>query len=84
MVDQVVAEGRVHLSCTLPVVSCGSPHLRVVQCWKCIKYGHTQARCELSVSNVEGAGRILTGLDVPSNLSALIAVANIGRGAPHA
>ncbi|KAJ7677662.1 hypothetical protein B0H17DRAFT_1236198 [Mycena rosella] len=44
-VDQAVAGRCIILSGSAPTVVCGFPHLRVTQCWGCLKFGHTKVRC---------------------------------------
>jgi hypothetical protein len=46
-VDLALSRGRILLCSFSPVVSRGFPHLRVSQCWKCFRYGHTKARCNV-------------------------------------
>ncbi|KAJ7284336.1 hypothetical protein C8J57DRAFT_1497266 [Mycena rebaudengoi] len=45
MVDRAVARHRVVLAGAAPAVCRGFPHLRIVQCWGCYKFGHTRSRC---------------------------------------
>ncbi|KAJ6483678.1 hypothetical protein DFH09DRAFT_1106742 [Mycena vulgaris] len=56
MVDKAVAGGRVVLASTAPAVGRGFPHLCVVQCWGCLKYGHMRACCS-SVATCGGCGK---------------------------
>ncbi|KAJ7605222.1 Endonuclease/exonuclease/phosphatase [Mycena rosella] len=56
MVDKAVASGRVVLAGTAPAVGRGFPHLRVVQCWGCLKFGHTHDRCS-SLTKCGGCGK---------------------------
>lgn len=56
MVDKAVAVGRVILAGTAPTVGRGFPHLRVVQCWGCLKYGHTRDRCS-TAAKCGGCGK---------------------------
>ncbi|KAJ7802142.1 hypothetical protein B0H14DRAFT_3488762 [Mycena olivaceomarginata] len=46
-VDLALSRGRILLCSFSPVVSRGFPHLRVSQCWKCYRYGHRKARCNV-------------------------------------
>ncbi|KAJ7936029.1 hypothetical protein B0H13DRAFT_2304100 [Mycena leptocephala] len=68
-VDRAVATGRVILAGTAPAVGRGFPHLRVVQCWGCLKFGHTRARCSLPAARCGGCGKDAHGIicaDKPS------------------
>ncbi|KAJ7026226.1 hypothetical protein C8F04DRAFT_1190768 [Mycena alexandri] len=51
MVDRAVANGRVLLAGHAPRVGRTFPHLDVVQCWGCFKYGHVRARCNAPDAN---------------------------------
>ncbi|KAJ7216489.1 hypothetical protein GGX14DRAFT_562049 [Mycena pura] len=57
MVDKAVAGQRVILAGTAPAVGRGFPHLRVVQCWGCLKFGHTRARCSVTEPRCAGCGQ---------------------------
>ncbi|KAJ7137235.1 hypothetical protein C8R46DRAFT_1234617 [Mycena filopes] len=56
-VDRAMAKGRVILGGMAPTVQRGFPHLRVVQCWGCLKYGHTRSRCGVKTQRCGGCGK---------------------------
>ncbi|KAJ7828334.1 hypothetical protein B0H13DRAFT_1917136 [Mycena leptocephala] len=62
LVDRAVASGRVVLAGTAPAVGRGFPHLRVVQCWGCFRYGHTRARCSVAETKCGGCGNASHGI----------------------
>ncbi|KAJ7934582.1 hypothetical protein B0H13DRAFT_2305683 [Mycena leptocephala] len=62
LVDRAVAAVRVILAGTAPAVGRGFPHLRVVQCGGCFKYGHTRARCSTAESKCGGCGKAAHGI----------------------
>ncbi|KAJ7701534.1 hypothetical protein B0H17DRAFT_1128311 [Mycena rosella] len=47
MVNLAVAGRRVILAGGAPMVVHGFLHLRVTQCWGCLQFGHTKARCSV-------------------------------------
>ncbi|KAJ6469791.1 hypothetical protein C8R47DRAFT_1222863 [Mycena vitilis] len=60
-VDMAVADGRVFLAGHVPQVGRVFPHLRVVRCWNCFKYGHTRARCGVA-ARCGGCGKDAHGV----------------------
>jgi hypothetical protein len=56
-VDRAVATGRVILAGMAPTVQRGFPHLRICQCWGCLKYGHTRSRCGVKTERCGGCGK---------------------------
>ncbi|KAJ7649109.1 hypothetical protein DFH06DRAFT_1421616 [Mycena polygramma] len=56
-VDRAVAAGRVILAGMAPTVERGFPHLRICQCWGCLKYGHTRSRCGVKTERCGGCGK---------------------------
>jgi hypothetical protein len=57
LVDHAVATGHVVLAGMAPAVGRGFPHLRVVQCWGCYRFGHTRARCSVTAARCGGCGK---------------------------
>ncbi|KAJ6505701.1 hypothetical protein C8R47DRAFT_1243578 [Mycena vitilis] len=55
-VDVAVSLGRLRLAGSVPTVARGFPHLRVVQCWGCLKLGHIRARCKVKETKCGGCG----------------------------
>ncbi|KAJ7936964.1 hypothetical protein B0H13DRAFT_2303286 [Mycena leptocephala] len=56
-VDRAVAVGRVILVGMAPTVQRGFPHLRICQCWGCLKFGHTCSRCGVKAERCGGCGK---------------------------
>ncbi|KAJ7914424.1 hypothetical protein B0H13DRAFT_2461262 [Mycena leptocephala] len=56
-VDRAVAVGRVILVGMAPTVQRGFPHLRICQCWGCLKFGHTRSRCGVKAERCGGCGK---------------------------
>ncbi|KAJ6617345.1 Endonuclease/exonuclease/phosphatase [Mycena sp. CBHHK59/15] len=56
-----VAEGRGILAGAAPTVVRGFPHLRVAQCWGCLKFGHTKARCTVNETKCGTCGETVHG-----------------------
>ncbi|KAJ7030814.1 hypothetical protein C8F04DRAFT_1263499 [Mycena alexandri] len=56
-VDRAVATGRVILGGMAPTVQRGFPHLRICQCWGCLKFGHTRSRCGVKTERCGGCGK---------------------------
>lgn len=56
MVDLAVSKERIKLCHTFPTVTRGFPHLRVVQCWGCLRYGHTKSRCSAKSTRCANCG----------------------------
>ncbi|KAJ7030555.1 hypothetical protein C8F04DRAFT_1263855 [Mycena alexandri] len=61
-VDRAVAVGRVILVGMAPTVQRGFPHLRVRQCWGCLKFGHSRAQCGVKTERCGGCGKGVHGL----------------------
>ncbi|KAJ7730189.1 hypothetical protein B0H16DRAFT_1775333 [Mycena metata] len=61
MVDRAVANGRVLLAGHAPRVGRTFPHLDVVQCWGCFKYGHVRARCNAPDAKCGGCSKAAHG-----------------------
>ncbi|KAJ7857818.1 hypothetical protein B0H14DRAFT_2578180 [Mycena olivaceomarginata] len=55
-VDLAVSMGRLRLAGSAPTVVRGFPHLRVTQCWGCMKFGHVRARCTVKEPKCAGCG----------------------------
>ncbi|KAJ7038620.1 hypothetical protein C8F04DRAFT_1255906 [Mycena alexandri] len=55
-VDMAVAAGRVMFGGQAPQVQRAFPHLEVVQCWGCYRYGHVRSRCPETVAKCGGCG----------------------------
>ncbi|KAJ7162472.1 hypothetical protein C8R46DRAFT_1037674 [Mycena filopes] len=55
-VDIAVSMGRLRVAGSAAAVARGFPHLRVVQCWGCLKFGHTRARCCVKEPKCGGCG----------------------------
>ncbi|KAJ7017521.1 hypothetical protein C8F04DRAFT_1279248 [Mycena alexandri] len=62
LVDRAVAAGRVVLGGMAPMVQRGFPHLRVCQCWGCLKFGHTRSRCGVKTERCGGCGKDTHGI----------------------
>ncbi|KAJ7726791.1 hypothetical protein B0H16DRAFT_1735508 [Mycena metata] len=62
MVDRAVASGRVLLAGHALRVGRTFPHLDVVQCWGCFKFGHVRSRCNAPVAKCGGCGKAPHGI----------------------
>ncbi|KAJ7440667.1 hypothetical protein B0H11DRAFT_2216941 [Mycena galericulata] len=71
MVDKAVAGKRVILAGMAPAVGRGFPHLCVVQCWGCLKFGHTRARCSVTEPRCTGCGKDAHGVVCSEKLSCI-------------
>ncbi|KAJ7433286.1 hypothetical protein B0H11DRAFT_2259557 [Mycena galericulata] len=71
MVDKAVAGKWVILAGTAPAVGRGFPHLRIVQCWGCLKFGHTRVRCSVTEPRCAGCGKDAHGVVCPEKPSCI-------------
>ncbi|KAJ7801478.1 hypothetical protein B0H14DRAFT_2615227 [Mycena olivaceomarginata] len=56
-VDVAVAGRRLVLAGAAPTVVRGFPHLRITQCWGCLKFGHVKTRCSMKGTKCGGCDR---------------------------
>ncbi|KAF7371586.1 Transcription factor [Mycena venus] len=67
-VDLAVAEGRVVLLGFAPTVVRSFPHLRVTQCWGCLKFGHVKAKCSVKSNKCASCGEASHGANIAEHL----------------
>ncbi|KAJ7089131.1 hypothetical protein C8R44DRAFT_892507 [Mycena epipterygia] len=65
-VDFEVSLCRLRLAGSAPTVVRGFPHLRVTQCWGCLKFGHIKAKCSSKEGKCGGCGETAHGAVCPS------------------
>ncbi|KAJ6567491.1 hypothetical protein B0H10DRAFT_2358205, partial [Mycena sp. CBHHK59/15] len=65
-VDLAISLGCLRLAGSAPTVARGFPHLRVTQCWGCMKFGHVKARCSVKETQCGGCGEKAHGAVGPS------------------